>query len=154
MQVILDSKINRFWDRARYWSKIIIFSYPLHSTPPLGGFPSEYRHPVWYGKTRMVWLLDGENISKISYLFWHNPQTWQTYTQTDRQSQTRNVTAWRHRPRLCIASRGKNWPIFLIMNRNKNQCRYKSVLLQYYFSYYYHLYVYYIIFAAVPVEPV
>ena len=30
----------------------------LHSTPPLGGggIPSEYRHPVWYGTTRMVWL--------------------------------------------------------------------------------------------------
>ena len=25
---------------------------PLHSTPPLGGFPSEYRPPFWYGKTR------------------------------------------------------------------------------------------------------
>ena len=26
----------------------------LHSTPPLGGFPSEYRHPVWCGKTNGV----------------------------------------------------------------------------------------------------
>jgi len=26
------------------------FIPPLHSTPPLGGFPSEYRHPVWYEK--------------------------------------------------------------------------------------------------------
>jgi len=32
----------------------------LHSTPPLGGFPSECRHPIWYGKTRMVSLPDGE----------------------------------------------------------------------------------------------
>ena len=22
------SKYNRFWDRTRYWSKIVIFSYP------------------------------------------------------------------------------------------------------------------------------
>jgi len=26
----------------------------LHSTPPLGEFPSKYRHAVWYRKTRMV----------------------------------------------------------------------------------------------------
>ena len=46
--------------------KIVILSYPLaYSTPPLEGFPSEYRHPLWDGKTRMVSLLDGEN-SKIS----------------------------------------------------------------------------------------
>ena len=31
-----------------------------------GGFPSENRHPVWHGKTRMAWLPDGETNSKIS----------------------------------------------------------------------------------------
>jgi len=41
------------------------FIPPLHSTPPLGGFPSEYRHPLWYGQTRMVSLPDGEKNSKI-----------------------------------------------------------------------------------------
>ena len=34
----------------------------LHLTPPLGGFPSEHRHPVRYGKTRMVGLPDGEKM--------------------------------------------------------------------------------------------
>ena len=28
--------------------------------PPLGGFPSEYWHPLWDGKTTMVSLPDGE----------------------------------------------------------------------------------------------
>jgi len=41
------------------------FIPPLHSTPPLGGFPSEYRHRLCHGKTRMVSLPDGEKISKI-----------------------------------------------------------------------------------------
>ena len=80
------------------------FAYPTCiRRPPLGGFPSEYRHPVWYGKTRMVSLLDGEKNWRYVYSFWHDPRTWQTDGQTD--------TAWRHRPRLCIASRGKN-PLF------------------------------------------
>jgi len=44
-----------------------VFCLPyLYSTPPLGGLRSEYRHPVWHGKTRMAWLPDGEKISKIS----------------------------------------------------------------------------------------
>ena len=42
------------------------FFIPLAFDAPLRGFPSEHRHPVWYGKTRMAWLPDGEKISKIS----------------------------------------------------------------------------------------
>jgi len=47
--------------------KIVILSYPLALDAPVrgGGFPSEYRHPLWCGKTRMVSLPDGEKISKI-----------------------------------------------------------------------------------------
>ena len=46
--------------------KSSFYHTPFYSTPPLGGFPSEYRHPLWDGKTRMVSLPDGEKISKIS----------------------------------------------------------------------------------------
>jgi len=46
--------------------KSSIFHTPFYLTPPLGGFPSEYQHSLWYGKTRMVSLPDGEKISKIS----------------------------------------------------------------------------------------
>ena len=41
------------------------FSCPLYfSTPPLarGGSPSEYCYAIWYGKSRMAWLPDGEKI--------------------------------------------------------------------------------------------
>ena len=36
--------------------------------PPLGGFPSEYRHPLWYGKTRMVSLPDGEKNFEDTFI--------------------------------------------------------------------------------------
>jgi len=36
------------------------FIIPLAFDVPVRGFPSEYCHPVWYGKTRMVGLPDGE----------------------------------------------------------------------------------------------
>jgi len=62
-----------------------IFSYPLAFDAPLGGFPSEHRHPVWYGKTRMVWLPDCEKISKIT-LFVLAQLTNVTDRQTDRQT--------------------------------------------------------------------
>jgi len=94
------SNYNPFWDTARYLWKNRYFIIPhLHSTPPLGGFPSEYRHPLWYGKTRMVSLPVFEKISKICLFV----LTWSTNV-ADRQTDT----AWQQRPRLCIASRGKN----------------------------------------------
>jgi len=57
----------------------------LHLTTPLGGFPSEYCHPVWCGKTRMVWLPDSEKKMKIS-LFVLTQCTNVTDTHTDTQT--------------------------------------------------------------------
>jgi len=49
------SILHHLPDKARYWSKIVIFSYrPCILRPPLGESSSEHRHPVWCGKTRMV----------------------------------------------------------------------------------------------------
>ena len=71
----------------------------LHSTHPLGWFPSEYCYAVWHGKTRMAWLPDGEKFfGWYVYSFWHDPRTWQTHGRTDGQTDT----AWRHRP--CLHS--------------------------------------------------
>jgi len=80
-------------------SSFFIPPTPLHSTPPLGGFPSEHRHPVWYGKTRMVWLPDCEKISKIPLFVLA-----QLTNVTDRQTDRHRVMAT---AALCIASHGK-----------------------------------------------
>jgi len=68
--------------------KSSFYHTPLHSTPPLEGFPSEYRHPLWYGKTSMVSVPDGEKISKISVFVLA-----QLRNVTDRQTDGHRVTA-------------------------------------------------------------
>jgi len=81
----------------------------LHSTPPLGVFPSEYRHPLWDGKIRMVSLPDGEKNSKISsfVLTWStNVTDGQTDGQTDGRTDMQTLDD--SKDRACIASRGKN----------------------------------------------
>jgi len=82
--------------------KIGNFSYPLYLTPPLGEFPSEYQHPLWYGKTRMVSLPDGENISKISLFVLA-----QLRNVTDRRTDERTPGDSIYRA-YAYASRGKN----------------------------------------------
>ena len=41
------SVLYYFWDKAIYRSKIVIFSYPLHSTPPSGRSSSDLWHTLW-----------------------------------------------------------------------------------------------------------
>jgi len=73
--------------------KSLFFHTPLHSTPPLGGFPSDIAMTFGVEKTRMVWLPDGEKSSKIS-LF--------VLAQFTNVKDRRMDTACRHIPHLCI----------------------------------------------------
>jgi len=45
-----------------------------------------------------------KKFRRYLYSFWRNSRTWQAHIQTDR----RKDSAWQHRPRLSLASRGKN----------------------------------------------
>ena len=94
LQIVwLHSIYYYFWDTARYlWKNRHFIISPLHPTPPLGGFPSEYRHPLWDGKTRMVSLSVGEKISKISLFV----LTWSTNV-TDRHCVTAKTAFASHR---------------------------------------------------------
>jgi len=44
--------------------------YPAFDAPFVG-FPSEYRHPVWYGNTRMAWIPDGEKNFEDIFIRFH-----------------------------------------------------------------------------------
>ena len=109
LRCMCPSNYNRFWDTARYWSKIVnFFIPPLHSTPPLGEFPLDHRHPVRYGKTRIAGLPQVKKFRRYLYSFWRNSRTWRTDRQTDRHRVTAIAA-------LCIASHGKKMKICLFV---------------------------------------
>jgi len=88
------SNYNRFWDRARYWSKIVIFSYTLHSTPRLGG-GSRWNSAAPFGTEKLEWLGYPmvKKYQRYLYSFWRNSGTWQTDRRTDRRTDGRTPRA-------------------------------------------------------------
>ena len=90
--------------------KILILLYPLAFDAPVRGFPSECRHPLWYGKTRVVSLPDGGKISKICLFI----LTWSTNATDGRTDRLHDSI-----DRACIALLGKN----VVCKRNKFSIR-------------------------------
>ena len=72
--------------------KMQFFSFPLAFDIPVrggGGFLSEYCHNVWYRKTRMVWLPEGEKVEDMISYF-------DTITSCDGQMDGQTDTLQRH----------------------------------------------------------
>jgi len=102
------SNYYRFWDTAKLseiFVKISSFYHtPLHSTPPLGGFPSEYRHPLWDDKLKWCRYPTVKKFRRYLYSFWRDPRTSRNVT----DGRTDGQTLHDNKDRACIASRGKN----------------------------------------------
>ena len=54
------SEIKRDSGRTSRFFHTPAFDSPVRG----GGSPSEYRHTVWYGKTRMMWLSDMDTFRR------------------------------------------------------------------------------------------
>jgi len=97
-----------FRDRRRFLSKIDKFSHPLYFAPSLKGFPLELDNGARGQKTSMTELPGRERSLTISSAI-----SIQSTNVTDRQTDT----GLQQRPRLRIASRGKNHMGFFYRNR-------------------------------------
>ena len=99
----LETPLRLSHNMLHKWKVSSMLVKPLAACTYLSSIVFRVIYDVWYGKTRMAWLPDGEKISKIS-LF--------VLTQLTNVTDGHTDTACRHIPRLCIASRGKNgsWP--------------------------------------------
>jgi len=72
------------------------FFIPLAFDAPVRGSSSEYYHPVWYGKSRMVLLAEGEK----------------NFDDMLRVTEGLTVIVPRHSPSYAHAARGKNLTVF------------------------------------------
>ena len=69
------SNYNRFSDRARYFSKIVIFSYPLAFDAPVRGFRRISAIP--FGTEKLEWFgyQMVKKFRRYLYSFWRNSRT-------------------------------------------------------------------------------
>jgi len=95
----ISSEINTDIGRKSWF-----FHTPCIRHPPIRVSPSEYCHPVGYGKTRMVGLPDGEKTLRICITV-----CTQYRRVTDRQTDGQiDILPW-HSQRYASASRGKKY---------------------------------------------
>jgi len=79
--------LHRFWDIARYWSKIADLNLPhIYLAPPLGMIPLEFRQDFWRQKTRFPALSYRLCNPRFSHLVADG--------QTDRQTNGHTMTAY------------------------------------------------------------
>ena len=98
---LLIAHCSSHWSIASYSFRMVtdLCLHHLHLMPPLERSPLEYRCDVWTGKTRLVWLSDGENFSKLWILI-----LTEFANVMDGQTPRDGID------RTCIASYGRNSP--------------------------------------------
>jgi len=94
--VTMALSCNHLRDKARYWSKIVIFSYPLAfdapvQVVPIGILPSR----LAWKKTKIVGLSDGEKILRICITVYTQYRS-VTDGQTDRQTSCHGIVRAMH----------------------------------------------------------
>ena len=92
---------HRFRDRRRFQSKNAKIFHPRVLCAPADGVPLGIGYRRKGQKTRVMGYRAEQEVSRYLQPCGYNPPTWQTDRRTD--------TGRLQRPRLRIASRGKNW---------------------------------------------